>query len=87
MKIIVSKLHYIIFLILCFGILQMNAQNKTVDSLEQELSKKAEPDTVRINLLNEIAYSVIYSDIEKTLRYARGSRQFINYCSLPGRKS
>ncbi|MCF8367340.1 MAG: tetratricopeptide repeat-containing sensor histidine kinase [Bacteroidales bacterium] len=46
------------------------AQNAKVDSLESLLANHLKPDTIRINLLNDIAGELKYTDIDKTLLYA-----------------
>jgi len=46
------------------------AQNTKVDSLESLLANHLKPDTIRINLLNDIAGELKYTDIDKILLYA-----------------
>jgi len=57
-------------LLLCVNIIVF-AQNKTADSLENALNKHPENDTIRVNLLNEIALNVFTFDADKTLKYTQ----------------
>ncbi|MCK5367618.1 MAG: hypothetical protein KAQ62_03670, partial [Cyclobacteriaceae bacterium] len=61
---------FFVFLIICCSLLELNAQNTELDSLENLLQIQVKPDTVRVNLLNRIA-SMSYSiEIDNTLKYA-----------------
>ena len=57
----------LILMILIFGLLEINAQTSEIDSLENLLQKHIEADTVRINLLNQLASRLFYTDINKAL--------------------
>ncbi len=46
----------IVLLIFSFFLLQLNAQTPEIDSLENLLLIHTEEDTIRVNLLNEMAY-------------------------------
>ena len=50
--------------------LDVHAQNAEIDSLQDLLGKYIDTDTVRINILNDIAFAYYMIDIEKTLQYA-----------------
>lgn len=45
------------------------SQNATIDSLKIELSIHAEKDSIRVNLLNKLAFSYFSKDMPKTLGY------------------
>ncbi len=47
----------------------LNAQNAEIDSLINLLGTHPKEDTVRVNLLNKIAYSLGRNDPEKSLSY------------------
>ena len=56
-----------------FGIsffLNLNAQIDGVDSLENLLQQHAQKDTIRVILLNEMAYKLYLIDFDKSLEYA-----------------
>lgn len=51
-------------------VLEVNAQQTIVDSLENRLSQHANADTLRVDLLNEIAYNSRRLDSDKSYEYA-----------------
>jgi hypothetical protein len=55
--------------------IQVFAQQKQVDSLKQELSKHQQTDTIRIDLLNELAY--IYQNIDPELGISAADQAII----------
>ncbi len=63
-------LHLLILIIFNFQLLTVSAQTSEIDSLENILQQYTKKDTVRVNLLNEIAYKIYLRDFEKTLIYA-----------------
>lgn len=62
------KLSFILLGFFFLGIL--NAQNVRVDSLVNLLNNRESDDTVKVNLLNELAYAIVYSDQNKSKEYA-----------------
>ncbi len=62
-----------ILLICSFLGSDLKAQTQEIDSLENLLVLHTQKDTVRVNLLNEIAYKIYLKDINKTLEYATES--------------
>jgi len=46
------------------------SQNALIDSLENQLANYAETDTLKIDLLNDLAFKLLRSDKEKALEYA-----------------
>ncbi len=62
-----------IFCLLFFS-LHLQSQKSVIDSLENTLELHVEKDTVRVNILNELAYSYLKKDSIKTLTYLGGSK-------------
>jgi len=60
----------ILLLILNFIPFGLHAQNTEIDSLENLLANHPQTDTVKIDLLNEIAFKARFYDLNKTLQYA-----------------
>jgi PAS domain S-box-containing protein len=58
------------FLIINSVLIKLTAQNSEVDSLENLLLEHTNEDTIRVNLLNNIAYILYTIDSEKSLKYA-----------------
>ncbi len=56
----------------------LNAQNGKIDSLQNLLDHHSQVDTVRVNLLNEIASSSRHSEPEKSLNYAEEALKLAN---------
>ena len=56
----------------------LNAQSAKLDSMQNLLDKHPQADTVRVNLLNEIAYSSQGSEPEKSLNYAEEALELAN---------
>ena len=54
------------------------AQNATIDSLKNELSLHTTKDTIRVNILNDLAYSYYQKDSIKTLIYLEESEALAN---------
>ena len=74
MKIIILIL-FVLFQLVSTG---MHAQTSEIDSLENLLHKHSLKDTVRVNLLNKLAYELYTRDIDKTLRYAEEANDLSN---------
>lgn len=53
----------------------VKAQNQKVDSLENILKSYVQPDTTKVNILNEIAYTIYEQDGAKAKRYAEQSAE------------
>ena len=68
----------ITFVILNLQFATLSAQTPEIDSLENLLQKHTTEDTIRVNLLNEIAYKLYRIDIDKTLKYAEESMKIAN---------
>ncbi len=66
---------HIIFSLLIFNSLFLIAQNNIVDSLQALLVLHPKEDTIKVNLLNEIAYKIYYVNIDKTLIYAEEAKE------------
>ncbi|MDH7447569.1 tetratricopeptide repeat-containing sensor histidine kinase [Aquimarina sp. 2201CG14-23] len=61
---------YILFLFsLCFFVIHIQAQDKKIDSLKVALKNHIEKDTVRVNLLNELAFNYYTKDINISQLY------------------
>ncbi len=60
----------ILFIILIFVVHHTFAQTAVVDSLENLLKLHKKEDTLRVNLLNDLALKVYSTDLNKTLQYA-----------------
>ena len=58
-----------LFIVHCL-LVTVKAQNPEIDSLENILQQHIEKDTVRINLLNDLAWKTIRIDQEKCLTNA-----------------
>ncbi len=63
------------------------AQETEVDSLENLLKKYSDSDTNRIRLLNEIAYKVYSSDIQKTFDYSSEALKISENIGFPKGKA
>lgn len=63
----------LLFLIIFNCKISANARISKADSLERLLRSHKAQDTVKVNILNKIAYTVYLSDIERTKRYAKES--------------
>ncbi|MBI9068993.1 MAG: tetratricopeptide repeat-containing sensor histidine kinase [Salinivirgaceae bacterium] len=61
---------FFLLLFSCFFVFVVTAQNKEIDSLENLLVNHPENDTVKINLLNEMAKKYLSIDLDRTLQYA-----------------
>ena len=71
-----------LFLFLFVIVLELNAQNKQIDSLENLLLENTKSDTTRVNLLNKTAYSLFRVNNNKALQYAEEGKilaKQINY--------
>lgn len=66
--------HYSLFIV--------QAQNPEIDSLENLLQKHQEKDTIRVNLLNEIAYKLYSININRTLKYAEEAGELADKLSF-----
>lgn len=64
-------------LLLCFLLLLpiavLNAQKQEADSLKRLLNSHTTIDTTRVNILNELAYTLVTQDMKKAKRYAEES--------------
>lgn len=56
----------------------VNAQNLKADSLEKVLKNHASADTTRVNLLNELAYTIYAQDAKKAKHYADEAGKLAN---------
>ncbi len=63
-KLLTFTLFFIVILNIGF------AQTAKIDSLERILASHSQTDTVKIKLLNDIAYKSKYIDVDKTLKYS-----------------
>lgn len=75
----------LIFLTLGFASIATLAQSPRVDSLEKALANYTRQDTVRVDLLNRLAFEKYLSDPEASVNYAKDARSLstqLNY--LPG---
>lgn len=72
------KLIQILFFWGLLSIAPTNAQNQKVDSLEKVLKSHIQTDTSRVNILNEIAYSLYNQDATKAEAYATQSGKISN---------
>ncbi len=72
-----KKISLIIILFLIYSsCIKIYAQEQaTVDSLENVLHKHKKQDTVRVNLLNKIAYNIRRKDAKKSLKYAKEAEE------------
>ncbi len=61
--------------ILFYGSFVLTGQNTKIDSLQNLLSKYAHQDTIKVNLLNELAYQLYYIDGKKSLKYAESAQK------------
>ncbi len=66
-----KTLFLIALLIVNCSLTIVKAQTAEIDSLENLLQQHIEKDTVRVNLLNELAYKYHVGHLEKTLEYAK----------------
>ena len=73
-----KKIVFIIILIYSSMLFVAKAQTPKIDSLENILNEHTIQDTVRINLLNEIAFQLSRKDIEKSLKYAIQANELAN---------
>ena len=71
-KTLLRLVYLIIFLV--FSMVNVKAQNREVDSLLHLLSTHPSMDSIRVNLMNELAYKVYTIDINKTLKYAKDAQ-------------
>jgi len=65
----------LILVVFCSVFVKLYAQNTTIDSLENLLQQHLKKDTIRVNLLNEIAYELHLIDIDKTIKYAEEAEE------------
>ncbi|MBU8892145.1 MAG: tetratricopeptide repeat protein [Bacteroidales bacterium] len=63
-----------LFIVHC-SLFIVKAQNPEIDSLENSLKNYPKEDTIRVNLLNEIAYKIFTIDINKTLKFANEAEE------------
>lgn len=76
------KIVWLIGLIYCLPLLSGHAQNRYADSLKHELKNHLQEDTIRIKILNDLAFEKHFSDPTSCLQYsleARKLSQQINY--------
>ena len=57
-----------------FFVISMQSQNNKRDSLKSELLSHTEKDTIRVNLLNNLAFYYCKNDLDKTLAYLEESK-------------
>lgn len=83
-----NKRILILFMYLSIFIVdKTEAQTTKLDSLEQVLKLHDTEDTVKVNLLNEIAYVVYKSDFEKTRNYATLAGELADSLNFPKGKA
>ena len=63
-----NKIILIVFCLLIYSI-NIQSQNSASDSLKIELQNHTQKDTIRVNLLNALAFSFFSKDMPKTLEY------------------
>ena len=69
-----NRLKLILLLFLSIFIIEnLHAQNQQADSLEKVLRLHKTDDTIKVNLLNEIAQLLSTTDFDKSLKYATQS--------------
>lgn len=73
-----SRLHFFFLFIVLFFVHSAFAQAHKVDSLESLLSRQSANSTKKVDIMNEIAYSIFSKDTEKALKYASESGQLSN---------
>ena len=61
-----------------FFTLFLQSQNAEIDSLKIKLQNHKEKDTIRVNLLNDLAYSYYETDLDKTKAYLEESEAISN---------
>ncbi len=71
----------------CSFVFIATAQNKEIDSLETLLANHPKTDTVKIDLLNDIAEKARTVDLDKTLQYATRADSLSDLLNLKKRKS
>ncbi len=69
------KLKISILVFLFFAITLFGQTNEIIDSLKLELSKK-QKDTVKAQVLNDLAYYYLYQDIDTSLIYGKRAEKF-----------
>ena len=67
----------ILILFLSFSVTVLS-QNKVIDSLRNELSNHLEKDSIRVNILNELAFSYYITDINISQSYIKQSEAILN---------
>jgi tetratricopeptide (TPR) repeat protein len=70
----------ILFFVISFGAL---SQIMSVDSLKKELAKHPQPDTIRVAVLNNLAFENHYTNPDATLRYAEEARELSLKLNFP----
>jgi len=76
-----KKIIFIILLSVSY-FFKLMAQTNEIDSLKNLINKHQSKDTVKANLLNEIAYKFQKSDLQQTLKYAESAKKIsgkLNY--------
>lgn len=66
------------FFFLLFFSKYLQSQNVVIDSLKNELLLHTERDTIRVNLLNDLAYSYYKTDLDRTIAYIEESQDISN---------
>lgn len=69
-----KRILFLAFAILTYGSFILIGQNASIDSLQILLSKHMQNDTFKVNLLNDIAYKIYYSNGKKSLDYAKRAK-------------
>jgi signal transduction histidine kinase len=69
-NIFMKKVYLLLFIIFNFQFQVIFAQTSQIDSLENLIRQHTEKDTVRINLLNDLAWGTKNTDQKKCMRYA-----------------
>lgn len=73
-----NKLYFLFLFFILISIQTLFAQKQKVDSLENILNRHSSNDSEKVDLMNEIAYSIFSNDAEKAMKYATESAQLSN---------
>ena len=70
---ILMKISLLLCFLLFLPVAVLNAQKQEADSLERLLNSHTTIDTTRVNILNELAYTLVTQDMKKAKHYAEES--------------
>lgn len=68
----------LLYLLILISATQLYAQEKAIDSLENELKQYIFDDTTKVNLLNQLSLSYVSNDIDKSLEKAEEAYDLAN---------